>query len=200
MTSPSSPLPPSPYGGPVDPSWPPPFPEEGSSRGPMDVRGLVRDLAFIVGGLAVLGVVCGVIWSQAVDPVQLTRTESGIGQGELQLSRAFNADGWFVVVGAAGGLLGGLAAGFTRRRDLVATVLLVVVGCAVAALLMRLTGEALGPADPTRMLEAAEVGDTADAPLELTGFAPYLAWPIATFLGLLVPLLAQSDDRPGART
>lgn len=196
MTTPASPLPPSPYGGPVDPSWPPPFPPEQQKRRPLDARALLMDFAVIVGGMALLGVVCGVVWMLVVDPVQLTRTESGIGQDELSLSRVFASDGWFLVIGAVGGLLAGMVAGFTRRRDMLVTLLLVVIGCAAAALLMRLTGELLGPSDPTALLEAADPGETADAPLRLTGFAPYLGWPIATFLGLLVPLLAQSDPGP----
>ena len=87
----------------------------------------------------------------------------------------------------------GLVFGFLRRRDPLATVLLVMVGCVVAAALMLWTGLLLGPDDPTTMLESAAVGTRADAPLEVAGTAVYLAWPMPALVGILIALLSRSD-------
>jgi len=157
----------------------------------------------IVGSMALLGVLCGVLWTLLVDPAQLIRLDAPcqasptgstcVGQDELQLSRQFASDGWYAVIAAVTALVCGLVFGFWRRRDPLATLLLVMVGCAVAATLMLWTGMLLGPDDPTAMLASAAVGDRADAPLDVAGPAVYLAWPVPALVGILIALLSRSD-------
>jgi hypothetical protein len=195
--------PPSAYDGPADPSSPPDLAEPEEDAAPVRRSGFAKDAAVIVGSMALLGVLCGVLWAVLVDPAQLIRTNAPcqsiptgstcVGQDELQLSRQFAAEGWYAVIAAVTALMCGLAFGFWRRRDPMATLLLLMVGCAVAAVLMLWTGQLLGPSDPTSMLESAAVGKRADVPLDVAGIAAYLAWPMPALLGILVALFSRSD-------
>lgn len=157
------------------------------------VKHVLQDAAAIVGGMAVLGAVCGVIWAFVVTPDQLIRFKDGIGQNELELSRTFAVDGWFAVIASVAGFAAGMVFGFKRTRDLVATVLLVLVGCVAAALIMWGVGHLIGPNDPTAVLKDAKVGDTADVPLDRPALAFFLAWPVSALAGLLIPLLSGND-------
>jgi hypothetical protein len=178
----------------VDPSWPPPYPEDHGETGPkVSVTEVLADVAVIVGGMALLGVIAGVVWARVATPPQLIRYQHNIGQDELQLSRLFAVDGWYAVIAAVGGLVGGLGFALLRRRDELVTLLLTVVGCVVAAFLMKATGHLLGPGDPTAALREAPVGAHVDAQLELKSFASMLAWPFTALVGGLVPLLSRSD-------
>jgi xanthosine utilization system XapX-like protein len=154
--------------------------------------------------MTVIGILCGVLWWALVEPSQLVRLQDAVGQDELGLSRDFSATGWYTVIALVAGLLSGLLFGFLRRRDPLVTLLLVLAGCCVAAVLMQWTGYLLGPDDPASMLQDAAVGTRADAPLELHGtlikvagdlvvHTAYLAWPIGALVGLLIPLLSRTD-------
>ena len=70
-----------------------------------------RDVAAVLGVLLVLGVVCGVLWSAAGRrrPSSPSCAQGG-SMGENELGKRFAADGWYVVIGAVAGLLGGLGA------------------------------------------------------------------------------------------
>jgi len=180
---------------PVDPSWPPPYPEQVDTAADLKEAfvATLKDVAVIVGGMAVLGVVCGALWALVVEPAQLIRFDNGVGQDELQLGRVFDADGWFATIAAAAGLVAGLVFGFWRRRNLLTTVLLAMVGCVVAGLLMWKVGVALGPDDPAAMLQQAPVGTHADAPLHRPEWPIFLAWPISALVGLLIALVSRTD-------
>ncbi len=154
---------------------------------------LLREVAVVVGGMAVLGVVCGLIWSRVAEPAQFVRFATSIGQDELALSRDFNPDGWYAAIAAAAALGSGLVFGFWRTRNLLVTLVLVLMGCAAAALLMWWTGELFGPADPAAMLQEAPIGTRAAAPLGRPEWPIFLAWPTMALAGLLVPLLSRAD-------
>ena len=180
---------------PVDPSWAPPYPGEAvvESVPKASLVDVLSDVGVILGGMVVIGIVCGFVWSRVVTPPQLIRFETSIGQDELQLSRVFAMDGWYAIVAAGGGLLGGITFGLLRKRDALVTLLLILVGCVAAAFLMKVTGHVLGPDDPSAALRKAAVGTHAEGQLELNSFAPYLAWPLGALFGALIPLLSRSD-------
>ena len=115
--------------------------------------------------------------------------------GEVDLSRRFNADGWYVAVAAVLGLGSGLALSWWRSRDPLLTSLLLLVGSAVAAALMTVTGHLLGPGPTRAALAAAKVGARIPERLDVDTFVVYLSWPIAVLLGALVVLLGKDLDR-----
>ncbi|QLQ10446.1 MAG: hypothetical protein HZY75_08675 [Nocardioidaceae bacterium] len=156
----------------------------------------MRDLLVIAAGFAVVGAAAGVIWALVSDPPQVTRYVETIGQDELQLAGMFAMDGWYVVVAAIPALLGGLWFGWRRRRDPVATVILVTLGACLAGLVMFLVGQMLGPDDPTVVLADAEVGATATAQLSLSSKIFGLVWPLGATAGLFLVNLLTSSDVP----
>jgi hypothetical protein len=165
-----------------------PATEEAAERATAD---LLREAALVLAVMAVLGVVAGFVWAQVVDPALVIRGEDGLGQDELQLGKVFNADGWYVLIGAATGLLAGLVMGLRRDVDMLVAVILLVAGSVVGAAVMAWTGQLFGPEDPTAFLESSRPGASAPAPLEVHAFASYLAWPVGVLAGVLAPLLVK---------
>lgn len=154
---------------------------------------LLRDVAVVLATMVAVGVVAGVVWAVAFDPIQFVRLDDRVGQDELALSADFGMTGSYFLVAVVAGGLCGAALGWWRDHDPLVTLGLLVLGSVVAAFLMKHTGQLLGPADPTAMLQASAVGARADAPLKLEDEQALLAWPIGSLVGLLIPLLGRSD-------
>jgi hypothetical protein len=167
------------------------------------VRGFLVDLALVAALVVVLGLVVGVLWPQLVEPMLSERTAQGISTSEVQLGKAFSADGWFVALGFLGSLVLGAVLMLRRRGHEVVVLLLLLVGTYLAAdQVAQPLGKALGPPDPVKVLSDAEVGDTAPARLRLTSRADQLSWPLGAAVGAVVVLLAatrlERDREDGA--
>jgi hypothetical protein len=159
--------------------------------------GLLADVAWVLGSYVVLGLLGALLWWLLVDPAYFTKAASGgLAMGEVQLSRRFNADGWYVVIAAVLGLLSGSVLTWWRSRDFLLTSALLLVGAGVAALVMTLVGRALGPADPGSLAAAAAVGDRLPVQLEVAATVCYLVWPIAVLIGALFVLWSPPADTP----
>jgi hypothetical protein len=166
-----------------------------------------RDAVLVIGGLLVLGVVCGLVWSRVVTPAEFTKVANGGAMGEDQLSRQFGADGWYVVIALVAGLLAGACLTWWRSRDALVLSGLLVAGSVVAAAAMALTGHLLGPGDPKVALAAAKVGARVPESLgvgmrpwwPLTDYVKdtitvYLSWPIGVLAGGLLVLLGRVPE------
>ena len=166
------------------------------------VRGFLVDLALVAASVAVLGFVVGVLWPQLVQTPLAERTEQGISTSEVQLGRAFAADGWFVVLGFVGSLVLGALLMLRRRGHEVVVLLLLLGGTYLAAdFVAKPIGFSLGPPDPVSVLTDAEVGETAPARLcteiptedgtrcDLSSRSDVLAWPLGAAVGSLLVLL-----------
>lgn len=171
---------------------------------PDSSRAAARDVAVVLGGLVVLGVLCGVLWSLVVTPAELTRLPNGGALNETALGAQFGADGWYAVIAATTGLVAGFVLMAWRSRDALWTAAVLVLGALVAAALMAVVGHLLGPADPRDTLAAAKVGTKVPESLNLgvrpvSPFGPYLkgtamfylAWPVSALAGCLAVLLAR---------
>ena len=153
-------------------------------------RGRLRgDGAVVIGIFLVLGLVGGVLWWLLVDPAAYTKTRDGGVMSEAALRRQFSADGVYAVIAAVTGLVTGLVLTWWRSRDPLLTSLLLVLGAALAAAVMALTGYLLGPGDPATALREAELGAQVPLRLEVDTFSVYLVWPVAVLAGALVVLL-----------
>jgi hypothetical protein len=162
------------------------------------VGGAARDVLAVLGTFLLIGVACGVLWWLAVTPATFTAMPDGGGSmSEVQLGKRFDADGWYAVIGLVVGFLSGLGVTWWRSRDFRLTTFLLVPGSAVAAGAMALTGSLLGPPDPHAALATASPGQLVPVQLEVSGFAPYLVWPVAVLLGSLMVLF--STPAPPAR-
>jgi hypothetical protein len=160
-----------------------PATDAGAARpGTSPGRALLADALAVLGVLLLLGVVGGVLWPQLVDAVVFTRTSTGITSDETALAHQFDADGWYIVLAAVGGAAAGAGLALWRDRDPVVTVLLLLLGAGLAALVMRELGTTLGPPPVQPVLRGAHVGATAPAPLDVHARAAYVTWPVATLL------------------
>jgi hypothetical protein len=104
----------------------------------------------------------------------------------------FSGTAQFFVVGLGLGLLLGVLAGVAAGRRAVAGLVALVVSSVVAALVMRWFGLGFSPPDPATLVDAHAVGDELPGHLALTGWTPYLAWPIGAVFGYFCVMLAAS--------
>ena len=137
-------------------------------------RALLADAVAVLGVLLVLGIAVGLIWPELVGPVQTGRAGT-----EAVPARQFDVDGWYVVLAALAGSVAGAALTLWRRRDPVATVLLLVGGAGLAA------------------WATARLGARAD--LEVRALAAYLVWPLAVTFGAVVVLWTRHGSHPDDR-
>ncbi len=184
---------PGPGTGPTSTVWQAP-PGAGERPRRVDRGALGRDVATVLGCLLVLGVLCGVAWMLLVSPAEFTKLRDGGSMSEVQLGRRFTADGMYVVIAGVAGLVAGVALSWWRSRDPLLTSALLVVGSALAAGAMSLTGHLLGPTDTAAALAAAQVGARVPERLGVDVLTVYLAWPVAVLAGALLVLLGRVSD------
>lgn len=153
------------------------------------LRPALADAALVLSLFAVLGLVGAVVWDLLAPLAEYTRTADNGTMDEGELARQFGATGWYFVIAAVGGVLGGIALLLRRRRDPILMVLLVAVGGALAAFLMAQVGLALGPSDPEQVLPTVAVGDKVPLQLQVEGLGVYFTWSIAALAGALGALL-----------
>jgi hypothetical protein len=151
-----------------------------------------RDVAVVIGSFAVLGVLCGVLWWLVVTPAEFTKLRNGATMSELELSKQFAADGYYVVIAAVVGVVAGVALTWWRSRDALLTSALLALGSVLAAALMAGTGHLLGPGPTSAALAAAKVGEKVPERLDVDTFVVYLAWPLAVLLGACVVLFGKT--------
>jgi hypothetical protein len=166
----------------------------------------VRTAVLILFAYAVLGAVAGAVWEAVwTPPGQVIDRHQVYYDSYASLRRVFTGTGLYVVVGGvASALLTLVIALLARGRELL-TLLLVVVGSAVAAVLMLKVGTVLGPSDPAAL--AAHTAGRASVPGQLTVEgkslllvkSPYLIWPTTSLLVLAVVFFAWPSPQPPRR-
>jgi LPXTG-motif cell wall-anchored protein len=165
-------------------------------RGWPEIRADLRSSVRLVLGLAVAGLVAGLLWWWLAPRADFRITDAGpvaIGNPPEELLVADDAVLALIVLGF--GLLAGVAAWFLRRRRGVATVLALALGASVMAAVAWQLGELLGPA-PTKA-QLTDVGRVVTTSLTL-GSLPALALaPFGALLAYLVPVLTVHRDDLG---
>lgn len=164
-----------------------------------DSRRLFLDAVWVVGTLAVLGVVGALVWDALVDLPSYQRTAQGAVLDQVQLAGLIGIDGWFVAVGGVAGLVAGGALMYFRPGDPLLTVVWLAAGGALAAWLMVEVGLLVGPADPGSVLSSLKPGEHAAVQLHPHATGVEFIWPIAALLGGLLVLLSTGPDT-GLRT
>ena len=172
------------------PVWPVRTEPEGSA--PAERARFVM-LAAVAGAL--LAVPVAAAWVRLSDPPAARMTADGLLFGESELDQAVGVTLWFLVLGVAAGLLGGLVVGWLGRRHGVATVgatvCLCVVGCAVTYLL---GVHVLGP-DEQEQRASARTGDRVTSAVSVTSKVAYLGWPVGGLLGAMGGILQWPESR-----
>ncbi len=156
---------------------------------------VLRDVAVVLAAGALVGVVCGVLWEMWWTPpsgLVLDHVWYPDVEGVRQL---VSGTVLFVVVGLAGGVvLGAVCAWFFDRVELV-TLAAVVVGSALATLLMYQVGTSLAPPDPTAAAATAEDYTALAGTLDVEGKGAFGALPVGAMTGLTIVFIGMSPTR-----
>ncbi|HEX7716177.1 MAG TPA: hypothetical protein VF416_02735 [Marmoricola sp.] len=190
MTGSGTTEPAAPLAGPPDPSQ-----AEDATRLQPAYLPLLRDAGVVLAWFVVAGAVAALVWWQVTPLAEYTRTATAGQLSEEQLGREVAADGWYVVIAAVGGLLSGVALAGLRRRDPLATVLLVAVGAFLASWVMIQVGLWVGPPDPGKALAHAATGAKVPMQLKTQATGAFLVWPITALLGAVGVLWGIDEHR-----
>lgn len=156
------------------------------------------ELGVVVVAFALAGVVAGFVWERLWTPATGVVVDHRWRPGDaLALQQQFSGTGWYVVVGIVVGLLLGIVVSLLADRVPVLTLASVAVGSALAAWLMLRVGVALGPPDPQTIAATADDGTRLPAQLEVSGWSPFIAFPVGALLGLVIVLIGLGPRHPG---
>ncbi|MCA1220523.1 DUF2567 domain-containing protein [Streptomyces sp. 8L] len=164
---------------PGDGSWPeqPGTPEGPGTRAELAQAGLVLVAA------AVAGLLLGALWVWLAPRVPLTSDSTAVLLKDVEGEEAIGADGTFVLLALAFGVVSAVAVFLWRRRGGVPLVFGLALGGLAASFVAWKFGAALGPTtDVVAHAKQVGVGHTFDAPLELGMKGALLAWPVAATL------------------
>ncbi len=160
----------------------------------------LRQGALLAAVLTVAGVALGLLWLWLAPRVPLVSDDAAVFLENSEGEEAIGADGTFVLLALAFGLVSAVAVFLLRRRGGIPLVVGLALGGLLGSLLAWGLGIWLGPTSDV-VAHAKEVGKgvTFDAPLELHAVgAAVLAWPIAAMivhLGLTA-LFGPRDPEP----
>jgi hypothetical protein len=146
-----------------------------------------RQVVLVLLAYVVVGAIAGAVWEWVwTPPVHIIRNHQVYYASYASLR---------LVGAAASALLSVVVCLLTRRRELV-TLASVLVGSVLAALVMRLVGGWLGPADPLSI--AATAADNTQVPgsLVVTGRTAYLVWPVVSLFVLALVFFAWPGADP----
>ncbi|MFE5244910.1 MULTISPECIES: ABC transporter permease [unclassified Streptomyces] len=172
----------------------------GEQPGRAERRAEIRQAAVITGLLTVAGVGLGLLWLLLAPRVPLVSDDTAVFLKNSEGEEVIGADGTFVLLALAFGLVSAVAVFLFRRRGGIPLVVALAVGGLLGSLLAWGIGTWFGPTSDV-VAHAKEVGKgvTFDAPLELHAVgAGMLSWPVAAMivhLGLTA-LFGPRDPEP----
>ncbi len=158
----------------------------------------LRGLGIGLFAWVLVGICAGLAWSQLAHPAEFVLFGKDWLMGQYQMSRRFDADGWFVVVGLIGCLVAGLALLASRRRSPLLSLGAGLVGSALAAVIAWRVGLWVAPSTDHLIAQAKDAaeGTMLAERLGLSWWGVGLAWPIGFLIGALAMLLLR--PRSGA--
>lgn len=180
--------------GHTPPSAPPPaggagatlYKEEGAppaDHATLPVREEARDALVVTLAGIVLGVALGLLWLWLAPRIPLYTDGKAVYLKHPEGEEAVGADGTFVLLALAVGVLLGAAVYWARRRGGVGLVVGLAVGGVLGSLLAWRLGVWLGPtSDLVAHARVAGKGTVFDGPLELRAKGALLAFPFAALL------------------
>lgn len=142
-----------------------------------------REAAIITVGVALVGVLLGVLWWWLAPRVPLVSDGQAVYLRDTEGEQAVGVDGTFTLLALGFGAVSALVVFLVRRRGGVPVVVALAVGGLLGALLAWRLGVWLGPEQDV-VAHAREVGKgvTFSAPLKLGAKGALLAWPFAALL------------------
>lgn len=175
---------------------PPPAPPVERRRVPW------REVALVAGavaaGCAVVGAGAGWLWYQWWAPANtgtIYDTVDGPKWYDLTdqgVAHQFDGPAQYAVIALGLGAVLGVLALLVGRRQPVAAVAGLIVGTAAAAYLCYLVGTELSPPDPQTFATEANIDKEYPAAIEVSGWTPFLCWPLGALGAYSVAVLAMS--------
>ena len=159
-------------------------------------RPVALQVAAVLVIFAVASALCGLLWFRIWTPATGTVVDQEWFTDEAGLRNDFSGTGLYVVVALVAGLLLGALTAFFLDRSEVATLVAVVIGSILAAWLMLLVGQQLGPPNPDVLARTATDGAELPADLHVSGLPPRLAFPAGALIGLSVVYLLTRRHGP----
>ncbi|MER6087894.1 AAA family ATPase [Streptomyces bluensis] len=143
----------------------------------------VREAAIITVGVALAGVLLGVLWWWLAPHVPLVSDGEAVYLRDTEGEQAVGVDGTFTLLALGFGAVSALVVFLVRRRGGVPLVVALAVGGLLGSVLAWRLGVWLGP-EQNVVARAREVGNgvTFSAPLKLGAKGALLAWPFAALV------------------
>jgi hypothetical protein len=167
------------------------------------MRAELWQAALVLIGTAVLGLLLGLLWVWLAPRVPLTSDSTAVLLKDVEGEESIGADGTFVLLALAFGLVSALVVFLLRRRGGIPLVFGLALGGLLGGFVAWKFGAWLGPTTNV-VAHAKQVGKgvTFDAPLQLNTKEALLAWPVAAMvvhLGLTA-LFGHRDPEPAPWT
>ncbi|WP_433548096.1 ABC transporter permease [Streptomyces sp. CA-294286] len=159
---------------------------DGSADGDPDLATDIRRAVVVLVVMAVAGLALGLLWVWLAPKVPLVSTDKAVFLKDTEGEEAAGAEGTFVLLGAAFGLVSGALVFWLHRRGGVPVVVALLLGGLFGSWLGWMAGGWFGPtADVVAHAKTVGTGVVFDAPLKLEAKGALLAWP---FVAVLVHL------------
>jgi hypothetical protein len=140
---------------------------------------------------ALVALVAGLVWEAVWAPPDQVVQQHQVYPADYEaLRRIFTGTGLYVLVAAIASALTALVIGLLARRRELVVLLGVALGSAVAAGVMREVGISRGPVDPTTLAASKADGVHLRGAHDVSGFSPYLVWPMISVLVLALVFFA----------
>ncbi|WP_233518081.1 ABC transporter permease [Streptomyces corynorhini] len=202
MTAPLTP----PHQPPHDDPWqspspgPSPYSGDGAEReSGFDLGAELRQGVVVLVAVALAGLALGALWMWLAPRVPLVSDDTAVFLKDTEGEEAIAADGTFLLLGLAFGVLCAVLVFLFRRRGGIAVVAGLALGGVLGGVLAWKFGVWLGPtSDVVAHARAVGKGVTFDAPLELNAKGVLLAWPVAAMVVhlALTALFGPRDPEP----
>lgn len=153
----------------------------------------VRSLVAVLGCL-LLAVPAGLLWSAVTPRIQVRLTADGPVAQDLEGKAAVGADGTFLLVVLAFGVLCGLLAWRFLRRGGPLTVLGLLVGGLLAARIAAAVGVRPGAGHVRALLADRAARGTVGLPPRLRAPWAQVGWPVGALLAFLLPALSRPEQ------
>jgi hypothetical protein len=186
-------------GNPAEGNGAAPYGEDLSGADADRTRREVLGGALVAAGVAVFGLVLGLLWLWLAPRVPLISDGSAVYLERPEGEEAIGADGMFVLLGLAVGAVAGAVVFLLRRAGGVGVVVGLAIGGIAGSLIAWRLGVWLGPTDDLAAHARAVGADTVfDGPLELKAKGALLAYPFGALLVhlLCTALFAKRDPQP----
>ncbi|MFD8568402.1 DUF2567 domain-containing protein [Streptomyces sp. NPDC057694] len=180
---------------------PPPAPSPAVEDGP-GLKAELREAVVVFAGVAVFGLLLGVLWLWLAPRVPLISDSSAVYLKDSEGEQAIGIDGTFALLGLAFGAVTALLVFLWRRRGGIGIVVALALGALLGGVIAWRFGIWLGPTrDVAAHAKELGKGVVFDAPLELKAKGALLAWPLAAMVVhlALTGLFGPRDPDPYAQ-